>query len=271
MYFLYHLRSKPTGEVLASALGLPHGLAAEGPKDVLIRWGSRAAANVGTFDAWGRIINSGRAITLASDKLRSLEVMQEAGITVPPFSTDPETLTFPFLGRKRHHARGTDVTLCLQRRDYKRRPRDYYVQYIPTVREYRVHVAFGEVIRVQGKYADIPSSAATPWIRNYANGWRFRAPRNRLKRDRTDMAIKAVSALGLDFGAVDLLVGDDGQAYILEVNTAPACSPLTGAAYVRAFAAQLGISEPNYEALNVFSQDADDGDTEDEVEGEDDE
>jgi hypothetical protein len=215
----------------------------------------------------GRTLNKATAIQAASDKLGSLATMREAGVRVPNFSTDPTELTFPFLGRARSHARGTDVVLCLQRGDYKRRPRDYYVEYIPTVREFRVHVAGGQVIRVQGKFLDHPTDAV-PWIRNHAHGYRFRAPSKRLRKDRMDMAVLAVQSLGLDFGAVDLLLSDDGQCYVLEVNTAPSCSPLTAGAYVAAFQRILGIPDENIDLshLNLLSQTAEDVDSDDEVE-----
>jgi glutathione synthase/RimK-type ligase-like ATP-grasp enzyme len=92
-----------------------------------------------------------------------------------------------------------------------------------------------KVIRVQGKYLDKPALAKDkPWIRNYATGYRFRKPRLRLNQDRLDMSVAAVKSLGLDFGAVDLLVADDGSCAVLEVNTAPSCSPLTLGCYATA-------------------------------------
>lgn len=270
MFFLYHRRSAPTGAVLAQALGAAHGeLPPATGSDVLIRWGSRAVAGFGAANQSARVINKSGAIAAASDKLDSLVKMREAGVRVPDFSEDPTDLEFPFLGRKRSHARGTDVVLCLQKGDYKRRPRDYYVQYVPTVREFRVHVVGDEAIRVQGKFLDHPEQAV-PWIRNHANGYRFRAPRKRLNRERLDMAVQAVKALGLDFGAVDLLIGDDGQTYVLEVNTAPSCSPLTGGAYVAAFQRLLGLGDDdvNLGCLGLLRANAEDVDSDDEIEGE---
>lgn len=268
MYFLYHKRSAPTGRVLAAALGCEHGLAtpANASPDVLIRWGSRVTGPNG-HTATRRIINKSAAISAASDKLGSLTTMRAEGVRVPDFNTDATALSFPFLGRARSHARGTDVVLCLQRADYKRRPRDYYVQYIPTVREFRVHVAGGQVIRVQGKFLDHPTDAV-PWIRNHAHGYRFRAPSKRLRKDRMDMAVAAVQSLGLDFGAVDLLIGDDGNCYVLEVNTAPSCSPLTAGAYVAAFQRMLNIDDAQIDLshLNLLSTTAEDVDSDDEVE-----
>lgn len=256
MFFLYHRRSRPTGEVLAHALGLPHGDRPGWNTQLpLIRWGSRTFPAV---DIHGTVLNRAAAIERASQKLESLTLLKDAGVPVPDFDTDPEALVeragYPILGRRLQHARATDVVLCLQRRDFRRQPRDYYVAYIPTNREYRLHVAGDEVIRVQGKFLDV-SQDYKPWVRNYATGHRFRAPRLRVHRTRLDAAVQAVNALGLNFGAVDLIVADDGSHYVLEVNTSPSCSPITGAAYCNAFARMLDMDPAaiNYDALQQLS------------------
>lgn len=270
MFFLYHRRSRPTGEVLARALNADHG---QSVPDIafanqLVRWGSRVSrSDDGGFD---RVLNSAEAIERASNKLESLHIMRDRGIPVPDFDTDAEALVervgYPILGRRTQHARGTDITLCLQRRDFRRQPRDYYVSYVPVNREYRLHVAGGEVIRVQGKFLDV-SEDYVPWMRNFSTGYRFRAPRRRVHNTRLESAIGAVEALGLDFGAVDLIVADNGSHYILEVNTSPSCSALTGAAYCSAFARMLGMDEEriNFGALDVLNPDSEERDSEDEA------
>lgn len=266
IHLLYHRTSFPTGHVIADALGVEHGTGnvISPATDVLIRWGSRAEVARGY--AQRRTVNPSVAIRLASDKFRSLEVMSDAGVSVPAWSRDPEDLKLPILGRRTHHARGTDITLCLQRGDWIRQPRDYYVEYIPTVREFRIHVAFGRVIRVQGKYLD-QRELAVPWVRNFAHGYRFRSPRKKLNTARLEAAVQAVDALGLDFGAVDLIIGDDEKHYVLEVNTAPSCSPLTAASYVTAFKNALNIPEEQVALtrLDILSPNQEDNDTEDEV------
>lgn len=268
MFFAYHSRSRPTGEILARALGIPAGepLGWEQDHLSLIRWGSRAGTDAGRE----RVLNPRSSIARASNKLESLHLLRDRGIPVPDFDTNPEALlersNYPILGRRLQHARGTDIVLCLQRRDYRRRPRDYYVAYIPTNREYRLHVAGGEVIRVQGKYLDVGEDYV-PWLRNYATGHRFRAPRRRLHNARLNDAVGAVEALGLDFGAVDLIVADDGSHYVLEVNTSPSCSPLTGAAYVNAFARMLDLDAGriNFGALDLLNPEQEERDSEDEA------
>lgn len=135
-----------------------------------------------------------------------------------------------------HSTRHYDDTASLSRRHYTYpETSEFYTEYIPNTREYRVHVFRDEVIRVQGKYLDYPEQHKNSYIKNYAQGFRFRAPDRELISSRKEAAIAAVRALGLDFGAVDLLIGEDRKEYVLEVNTAPSCSPLTQAAYVTKF------------------------------------
>lgn len=263
---LYHRRSRPTGQILGEALRIEHG--DRGPENgplnpYLIRWGSRAQSHLDEMHE--TVLNNTEAIGNASDKLLSLEMMKEAGVNVPDFDEDPYSLVervgWPILGRNRQHARGTDIKLCLQNRDL-RTMKDYYTQYVPTVREFRVHVVGDNVVRVQGKFLDV-AKQANGYIRNYGTGYRFRAPRRRLNSERLDMAVLAVNCLGLDFGAVDLLIGDDRETYILEVNTAPSCSPLTATEYIMAFKNMLGIETVDLSALDLLSPDNDNQDDSD--------
>lgn len=262
---VYNRRGAPTGRVIAEALGQDHGRNPDGLGEILIRWGN--SQNPEMEDQYDRVINNSEAISNATNKLLSLEMMSNAGLNVPAWSEDPEELLenygYPILGRKLRHARGNDIQLILQRRDM-RRSRDFYTVYIPTNREYRVHVVGDKVVRVQAKYLDFPEQKKA-WIRNYESGYRFRNPRLRMHSRRLQEAISAVSALSLDFGAVDLIIGDDNETYILEVNTAPSCSPLTGAAYANGIANlfEPGTIEVNLEPLQLLISDEEDGDTED--------
>jgi D-alanine-D-alanine ligase-like ATP-grasp enzyme len=76
-------------------------------------------------------------------------------------------------------------------------------------------------------------------IRSYDNGWVFAIDSityasSEIEEQVKQQAIAAVKALGLDFGAVDVIVNKKGtKAYVLEVNTAPGIeSPTVLAAYV---------------------------------------
>lgn len=93
---------------------------------------------------------------------------------------------------------------------------------------------FGDrVIRSQikkGEDGDLP-------IRNHDNGYTFVTfTEKRPHQSRLDTAVAAVKALGLEFGAVDMLLLPDGSERVLEVNTAPSCDGATLMAYLDAIA-----------------------------------
>jgi len=94
--------------------------------------------------------------------------------------------------------------------------------------EYRVHVFDGEVILYQKKSRRVGEDGEVVTaegeeadVRNLASNWIYRTGNlNRLERIE-DLAIEAISALGLDFGAVDIIMDNEGDVFVLEVNSAP--------------------------------------------------
>lgn len=264
MFFLYHRTTRPTGDVLARALGLPHGTTPpDDRQDILIRWGSQASVRYRPEVT----INPAVAIGRATQKYESLVRMKERGVVVPPFAYDPRELQAPYLGRLFDHTRGQDIILCMQLSDTMRERRDFYTQYIPVAREYRARVVGNECVRVSEKVHT--GDTYVPWIRNYETGHTFVSPRTRLNAFQKALAVAAVKAHGLDFGAVDLVVGDDGHTYVLEVNTAPALAPMSASAMLggltRLIAERAGVElELDIEVLGELSA-SDDGDTEDDT------
>lgn len=244
-YLAYLKSTRPTGRYMARELGLTSwGIkSVDIPLDVLIRWG-----NCKPFDRVGVEINPASAIMRASDKPTAIETMQGAGIhTVHCFRTWHEVIQSnagsPVFGRTRRGFGGTDIVIYDPWRyfppgQYPEKPihlHDWYTTWVPSSREVRIHVCDGKVIRIQGKYLDFPDQDDNGLIRNYAHGYRFRTPKQELHRHRKVTAVSAVKALGLDFGAVDMLLtssrSEADPGTVLEVNTAPACSPLTARCY----------------------------------------
>jgi glutathione synthase/RimK-type ligase-like ATP-grasp enzyme len=254
MFVLYHTRSRPTGRVIARMLDVPSGRENRRGVSPMIRWGSAIEHRADTF------LNQREAILRASNKLITLRKLQEAGVPVPPWSSSPTGMEQGvWFGRSFHGSQGRDIVVYQDGvpRDVRH---DFYTHYIPNTREYRVHVFRDKVIRVQGKYRDFPEQNTNVYVKNHEQGFRFRAPRMNLRSDRIEAALKAVAALGLDFGAVDLLIGEDRRTYVLEVNSAPRCSPRTASAYVAEFVrviqAELGMElRPQYDALAVLAPD----------------
>jgi glutathione synthase/RimK-type ligase-like ATP-grasp enzyme len=199
---------------------------------VLLRWGSRLPVPCDLE------INPASAIARASNKFRTFSILSSNNIPVPVFGRTFEEVwalcpNAAILGRKDNSSGGRGIEI-IRRGSQPEHEHDFYAQFIRSSREFRVHVVDGTVIRVQGKYHDHPGHPLAGYIKNHATGYRFRTPRNKLRQSRLDDAIESVRLLGLDFGAVDMILTDDGNHHILEVNTGPACSPLTALQYVTA-------------------------------------
>lgn len=100
-----------------------------------------------------------------------------------------------------------------------------YTQYKKKRKEFRVHV-FGdnviEVVEKRKRNGFNRSDAFALAIRNHTNGWVFCRENIQEPPELRSVAILAVKALGLDFGAVDILWNEkENKCYVLEVNTAP--------------------------------------------------
>lgn len=227
-YLLFHPKAADeTGPRLIKELGIAggHRPPTEGV-DTLIRYGSREGLAY-PLDLQGnfpkRVINSIEAISRATDKRGSLLTFMTKGVKAPYPMLYPYK-NLPAVGRKKRHERGYGFWLCLQKADVERalaEGADYFIKYIPTRGEYRVHVVGGLVPFMQQKeFTGKGKKALSPWLRNKRMGWRLvRCPE--IPRV-CKLGIGAVEALGLDFGAVDILRDDNDRLWVLEVNTAPA-------------------------------------------------
>lgn len=168
---------------------------------------------------------------LYGDKLEQLERLRRAGIKVPKiiFATHPNEVAryeFPLLARKVHHSKGKDIIFLKTRRSWFRRmrrvkKRQFFVKYIPKQDEFRVHVLGDKIAGISKKVKnyDYPLPHAHVWSRD--RGW-IQVDYNGEQSERlSELAIKSIKALELDFGAIDIILGIDGEYYVLEVNTAP--------------------------------------------------
>lgn len=236
-YLLYHDNSSVTGRELVRQLQAVFGNnqvsgGTQGPDrrpQRIIRWGNRSDMR---FNAVGGVLNRKSALNDASNKGRCLELLTNAGINVPPAATrfDGELL----VGRTENHVGGSGFYLITSQRDFELATRNlhctHFMAYIPTQREYRVHVFNGAVIGAGEKL--MGENATSLHIRNVSTGWTFRYNNNeRIPQEIEQVGIDAVRALGLDFGAVDVLKSINNRFYVLEVNTAPSLvKPVEGGA-----------------------------------------
>lgn len=205
------------------------------PDDIVINWGS--ASKLKLDKSPKRVYNSPEAVLRASNKLRTFKEFSEHNVPTPAWTTDAEVAKgwdhTVFARTKLSGHSGDGIVIVPKGDDIPEAP--LYTYYIFKEREFRVHVVNGRVIDTQRKIRDT-SREVTSWkIRSHENGFIF--ARNGLTADPEleQVAINAIAALGLDFGAVDIIQDKDNKYYVLEVNTAPGLEGATVTNYTNAF------------------------------------
>lgn len=219
-----------------------------------VKWGTFALQS--RFPAGTTFIN-GAANQNVLNKLLCFGVLQTAGVPVPDFTADQAVaqrwLTEGGRVYERHTLSGSGgdgirvVKADSPTNNLTRAPL-YTKGMLGKRREYRIHVFnVGGVqqIFVQQKkrrqgYTD--NSAYSNDVRNLDGGWVF--AHNEIQPPRTvtvDAAVAAITALGLNFGGVDLIEMDAvaGGSVVLEVNSAPGLQGATAGFYAQSIQAVL--------------------------------
>jgi hypothetical protein len=119
---------------------------------------------------------------------------------------------------------------------------DYWAKKEAFVKEIRIHCFKGKSIRAGQK---VPREGVQPhpWIRSFDAGWKIAYDGFASRRAQRKLAAAAVTALGLDFGAVDMGIKADGSLCVLEVNRAPGLEGGTTEAYANAIERYLQAGE----------------------------
>lgn len=191
------------------------------------------------------ILNLQQNVRQASNKILTLETLKLTGVPHVKFTTD-QTVAQAWVDsgnttycRSLVSSSGGRGISCISAGPIV--PAPLYTRAFPTEREYRVHVFKGSVIDITQKKRR-SGAEVNNQIRNHDNGWVFcRNNIEPLGDTNEQIAISGVSALGLDFGAVDLLVDSNNRAVICEVNSAPGLDPngTTLQRYTQAFKSYL--------------------------------
>lgn len=204
----------------------------------------------------GLILNPFEKVRVALNKIETFKALDAAGVPCVKWTIDKEQVKKWLASKKQHtvFARrtvtgqgGTGITL-VSGPTATVPDAPLYTRNYPKTHEFRVHVAFGKVIDFVEKRAILTAPKVDRFVRNHANGWTFAHQLSRLtgedKAVLDGMATAAIKALGLHFGAVDLLAILDAPesggrlkgAVVCEINTGPGLeNTQTISAYKHAF------------------------------------
>lgn len=198
--------------------------------DIIINWGNSRLPNWG----FNQMINPPQSVARAANKLVALRTLDSAGVNTPTYTTDREQAAEYARCVVRHKLNGHSgdgIEIIEHGNPIPAAP--LYVEFLPKSVEYRVHIFRGKVIdytkKVKRVNGEVKSRVDGDFVRSHELGWeliREVTPRESVIK----LANDAVAALGLYFGAVDI-IRSNRVNYVLEVNTACGLSEIGIEAY----------------------------------------
>lgn len=247
MYIFTHNPGSQGGKALAEALNIRR-IKHTGSKvrltarDTLINWGSQRLPE--HVAGAGRIFNVPGLLGLVSNKLRFFEWFGNT-VSCVPWTTSRDVVQqwlnegHKIVARTVLNGHSGEGIQIFEGRGVDIPAAPLYTKYIGKDSEWRIHVAFGQVIDATRKIRDPDHVGEPNWqVRNHAGGFIYARNSGQPSEEVVRQAVAAVEASGLDFGAVDVLVAATRErtAYVLEINTAPGLVGTTVERYKEAFA-----------------------------------
>jgi glutathione synthase/RimK-type ligase-like ATP-grasp enzyme len=180
------------------------------------------------------IINYGQSYRKANlnanvnfNKVEVQRILEENGIRVPKMIKRGSVISkkdYPVLARKNYHSRGKDIIFIENEKDLNRIidsiQCDYFVKYIEKKKEYRVHILgnYKTIVNVKIPKKDEEQDDI---IWSHDKGWIHIEYHGEFREKLIKIAKDVLKILKYDFGAVDIILGEDGCFYVLEINSAP--------------------------------------------------
>lgn len=212
------LSSQPGFKRLRTGKGVKQG-------DLVVNWGS--SQKYLNLPVANLILNDPVLVGNATNKLKAFQALSDAGVSVVAWTVDKlkarlwqkEDGSTIVVRQKLTGHSGEGIIVVEPGEETPDAP--LYTRYIFKEKEYRVHVVGSKAVDTQRKIKDPDREVVTWKVRSHANGFIF--ARNNIDHDpaRDELAVASCNALGLDFGAVDIIQDKKGNYYVLEVNTAP--------------------------------------------------
>lgn len=188
-----------------------------------------------------RILNHWDAVRNSANKVYSFEFLDDSGVQVMDWTTDYEQAvdwidegSRVFARKTVNGKKGQGIVIASTLKELLTVARaPLFTKAYEKKHEFRVFVAGGKVIDLVQKRKMTPEKFAQAGrfdeidmdLRNYRRGWVFAhetqlGPKGRKYIDK--LALDAMKAVGLDYGAVDILYKAHNDMVVCETNSAPA-------------------------------------------------
>lgn len=178
----------------------------------------------------GKRLNTDKGIATSKNKPFARKILLEEGMPVPKTWFNIAEAELPYIARPKYHKQGKIFHIIKtkeQDRDFKNSgiyDKDwYYSELLDIVKEVRIILLNGKIVysyefpvfssveETLEKRATVMGTSEDPGFKAYEN----------LTKEEEDIAVKALSLIGLKYGAIDFMYTSDGQYYISEVNYYP--------------------------------------------------
>lgn len=198
------------------------------PSHLIINWG---CSDRRTIREGIEMLNDPNAVKIAQNKTDTFAALGR--VPTPDWTTDRDVAAswiqegYKVYCRTLTRAReGRGIVVATTEDQLVSAP--LYTKGLEIAREVRVHVFNSEVIDFSQKKKmgserreEEGIEEVDMDVRNHKNGWIFARADVRLPDEAGQMAVDAVTTLGLDFGAVDMVITPQEACRVLEINTAP--------------------------------------------------
>lgn len=188
---------------------------------------------------WGRATASSQLnpdISNVTNKRIMRELFRDNDVPMPKLLTFDEAIAAimdgkKVVGRPDRHTKGRGLWICetaynlrkAREGTARKQAATHFMEYVDAPKEFRVHVFLGKSIRISEKLFEDETRKSYTTIKPTGKKAKLR-----------EAAKAAVAAVGLDFGAVDIL-SDGERVWVLEVNAAPGLGGSMPQLYVDTF------------------------------------
>jgi glutathione synthase/RimK-type ligase-like ATP-grasp enzyme len=199
--------------------------------DMIIRWGANHCQYVGTYPANVRVLNA----KLWLSKVDQARLFEEHDVPMPKvyWSTrewrsdgNPQLIIKPAFGQM-----GTGIRK-IQQPTFRSNDAVYQL-YMEKEREFRAMMVGKLMAFFMEKHA--PENGDFRWNEHRGAEWTTVGEDPALRKKIRTLGHQALSAIGYDFGAVDIILKDT-HLYVLEVNSRPEFGARNAQCFVRAIA-----------------------------------